>query len=96
MWQQMIVVVIVAGAVLHACAKYLPVAWRRRMVYLLSARGADQRRMAALFQTKPSCDDGCASCGSCGDAAAPASAAPVAAGGDAGPARRVIRLRVQS
>ncbi|MES2743535.1 MAG: DUF6587 family protein [Pseudomonadota bacterium] len=97
MWQQLIVAVIVVGAGLHACTKYLPVAWRRRIVYLLSARGADQRRMAAVFQTQASCDDGCASCTSCGsEGAASAPSASLAAGVDAGPARRVIRLHVQS
>ncbi|HAT31075.1 MAG TPA: hypothetical protein DCW29_09565 [Janthinobacterium sp.] len=85
MWQQLIVFVIVAAAALHAAGKYLPAAWRERMVYFLVRRGAGQARMAAWFNTRASCGDGCSSCGSCADQAAP----PVA---DVASARRVIKL----
>jgi hypothetical protein len=65
MWQEMIVGVIVALAVLHACTKYLPAAWRQRIVFFLTKRGLDQDRLAKIFKTQSSCGDGCGSCGSC-------------------------------
>jgi hypothetical protein len=93
MWQQVIVAVIVAAAVLHFCARYLPAAWRRQIVYFLSRRGFDQNRLARLFRTQSSCGDGCSSCGSCDSTpAAPSSsdAPPPSA-----PLKRVIKLHVQ-
>ena len=89
MWQQVIVGLIVAAALLHFCTKYLPAAWRRQIVFALTRRGFNQDKLAKLFKTESSCGDGCGSCGSCGDA--PAEEKPA---GD-GPARRVIKLRVQ-
>jgi hypothetical protein len=91
--QQVIVGVIVAAAALHFCTKYLPAAWRQQIVYFLTRRGYDQNKVAALFNTKSSCGDGCSSCGSCGTTPS-ASAAP--SGGDtAQPLKRVIKLHVQ-
>ncbi|MES2259868.1 MAG: DUF6587 family protein [Pseudomonadota bacterium] len=88
MWQNLIVALIVAAAALHACTKYLPAAWRRRIVHALAQRGFNQDKMAKLFKTQASCGDGCGSCGSCEtDAPAPPPAAPGA--------QRVIMLRVQ-
>ncbi|SFV06702.1 DUF6587 family protein [Pseudoduganella namucuonensis] len=88
MWQQIIVGVIVAAALLHACTKYLPAAWRRRVVHALSRRGFDQDKLAKLFKTQSSCGDGCGSCGSC-DTPAPPSPPDIPG------ARRVIKLHVQ-
>jgi hypothetical protein len=89
MWQELIVGVIVAACAFHAATKYLPAAWRRRIVHALSRRGFDQDKLAKLFKTQSSCGDGCGSCGSCETPAA--SDAPK----DTGVARRVIQLRVQ-
>ena len=71
MWQEMIVGVIVALAVLHACTKYLPAAWRQRIVFFLTKRGLDQDRLAKIFKTQSSCGDGCGPCGSCESDARP-------------------------
>ena len=90
-WQQVIVGVIVAAAALHFCTKYLPAAWRKQIVYFLTRRGYDQNKVAALFNTKSSCGDGCASCGSCETPpAAPADGADTSQ-----PLKRVIKLHVQ-
>jgi hypothetical protein len=90
-WQEVIVFVIVAAAALHFCTKYLPAAWRKQIVYFLARRGFDQNKMAALFNSKSSCGDGCASCGSCGSTPAASSGAP----DNAKPLQRVIKLHVQ-
>ncbi|MDC8759468.1 DUF6587 family protein [Janthinobacterium fluminis] len=87
MWQEAIVVCIVAAAVLHAAGKYLPAAWRRRIVAALTRCGASEARMAALFKTAPSCTDGCASCGSCSSEPAP----PL----EAVDAKRVIKVHAR-
>ncbi|WP_295991066.1 DUF6587 family protein [Rugamonas sp.] len=98
--QQVIVGIIVAAALLHFCSKYLPAAWRQQIVYFLTRRGYDQTRLAALFKTKSSCGDGCASCGSC-ETPAPSGAADGAGASTSSPssssskAQRVIPLRVQ-
>ncbi len=88
MWQQTIVVLIVAAALLHASTKYLPAAWRRQIVYALSRRGLSQDKLARLFKVK---DDGCGSgCGSCGSCSTDQSAPP------SPPTKhRVIKLHVQ-
>jgi hypothetical protein len=88
MWQQAIVAIIVAAAALHACTKYLPATWRRRIVHFLTLRGFNQDKLARLFKTQSSCGDGCSSCGSC-DTDTPASPP------DAPASRRVIKLHVQ-
>jgi hypothetical protein len=106
MWQQIIVALIVAAAVLHFCTKYLPAAWRQQIVYFLTRRGFDQNKLAKLFKTKSSCGDGCGSCGSCETPApmsASASAPPSASGAQSSPSpadasaprKRVIMLHVQ-
>ena len=90
-WQQMIVAVIVAVAVLHFCTKYLPSAWRQQIVYFLVKRGFDEQKTAKLFKTTASCGDGCGSCGSC-------DSTPAAAPSDSSnstPLKRVIKLHVQ-
>jgi hypothetical protein len=90
-WQQVIVAVIVAVAVLHFCTKYLPAAWRRQIVHFLVKRGFDEQKTAKLFKTTASCGDGCGSCGSCDTtpAAAPSDTA------NSTPHKRVIKLHVQ-
>ncbi|OEZ98840.1 DUF6587 family protein [Duganella phyllosphaerae] len=100
MWQNLIVAVIVAAALLHFSTKYLPAAWRRQIVYLLARHGVNQDKAARFFKTTPDCGSGCGSCGSCGtDAKAPAAGAAGAAGAsraDASqPLKRVIPLHVQ-
>lgn len=91
LWQQAIVAVIVALAVLHFCTKYLPAAWRRQIVYFLVKRGFDEQKTAKLFKTTPSCGSGCGSCGSCG----PTPAAAPAPESSSTPHQRVIKLHVQ-
>ncbi|KQX00363.1 hypothetical protein ASC94_29700 [Massilia sp. Root418] len=93
MWQQIIVGLIVAAALLHASTKYLPAAWRRRIVYALARRGLDEDMLARFFKVQDSCGSGCGSCGSCDtgssgkDSAAPPPSPPAS--------RRVIKLHVQ-
>lgn len=87
--QYVIVAAIVVAAAVHAATKYLPAAWRRRIVHALTRRGFDQDKMAKLFKTESSCGSGCGSCGSCEtDSAAPPPP-------DAPTARRVIKLHQQ-
>jgi hypothetical protein len=90
MWQEIIVALIVAAALLHFSTKYLPLAWRRRIVYTLGKRGLDEVRLARLFKTQGGggCGDegGCSSCGSCDSTPAADHAAP---------RQRVIKLHVQ-
>ena len=97
MWQQIIVGLIVAAALLHFCTKYLPAAWREQIVYFLTRRGFDQAKLAKLFKTQSSCGDGCGSCGSC-DTSAPAAQTSSASSPDAtttAPHKRIIKLHVQ-
>ncbi|GAB2847447.1 hypothetical protein GCM10027277_14430 [Pseudoduganella ginsengisoli] len=99
MWQQMIVGVIVAVCALHACARYMPLAWRQQVVYALTRRGLDQARLAKLFKTESSCGSGCGSCGSASSSKAAACGTPSSSGPtapiDSTTTRRVIRLHVQ-
>lgn len=91
MWQEIIVALIVAAALLHFSTKYLPLALRRRIVYTLGKRGFDEQRLARFFKTQGGggCGDdgGCSSCGSCDTTPAKSDAAA--------PRRRVIKLHVQ-
>lgn len=91
MWQTLIVAVIVAAAAVHACTRYLPVAWRRQLVHILSQRGLNQARLAKLFKTEASCGDGCGSCSS----AKPCAPTEASIAASDTPTRRVIRLHVQ-
>jgi hypothetical protein len=91
MWQQLIVILIVAAAVLHFCTKYLPATLRKQIVHKLARRGLDQNQLAKLFNTQSSCgSDGCSSCGSCETGPKAQSDAPVST-----PLKRVIRLHPQ-
>ena len=89
-WQQLIVFFIVLLAALHACAKYMPVSWRQRVVYLLTRRGATSSAMAAWLAVDAGCGGGCSSCKS----AHPCIDANVSAEPEPTP-RRVIRLHLQ-
>jgi hypothetical protein len=62
--QYLIVAVIVLAAALYAGAKYLPLAWRERIVHRLS-RGTGQGWWVKWFGTDASCGSGCGACGSC-------------------------------
>ncbi|MET0267299.1 MAG: DUF6587 family protein [Duganella sp.] len=97
MWQNLVVFLIVAAALLHFCTRYLPLAWRRRIVALLARRGVNQDKAAKFFRITPDCGSGCGSCGSCesdaGDKAASGESANP--GESAGARRRVITLHVQ-
>jgi hypothetical protein len=99
MWQQIIVALIVMVALVHFSTKYLPVAWRKRIVYTLARRGLNEARLAKLFKTQGGggCgdDDGCSSCGSC-DTTPTRNNASAGAGANTGaPQQRVIKLHVQ-
>ena len=91
MWQNLIVAVIVAAALLHFSTRYLPAAWRRQIVYFLARRGVNQDQAAKFFKTTPDCGSGCGSCGT-DDKAAPAAGS---AGDTSQPLKRVIPLHVQ-
>jgi len=95
MWQQILVALIVAAAVLHFCTKYLPAAWRQQIVYFLVKRGYDQEKVSKLFNTKSSCGDGCSSCGSCETTPAASTDAAASASSPSTPLKRVIKLHVQ-
>jgi hypothetical protein len=100
MWQQLIVGVIVAACAFHAGTRYLPLAWRRQVVYALTRRGFDQARLAKLFKTESSCGSGCGSCGAGSSSKTTACGTPSSSSGASAPTdttttRRVIRLHVQ-
>jgi hypothetical protein len=65
MVQHVIVAIIVALAALYAGRKYLPAAWRRRAVWLLSRRGGKQSALVRWLDTDASCGSGCDTCKAC-------------------------------
>jgi len=65
MGQYLVVGLIVLLAALYAGGKYLPVAWRRKLVYKLRDRGQGNGRMAKWLDKDGSCGSGCDTCGSC-------------------------------
>jgi hypothetical protein len=65
MVQHLVVAVIVALAALYAGRKYLPAAWRRRVVFLLTRRGAAQSRLVRWLDTDATCGSGCDTCKAC-------------------------------
>ncbi|MDB5936732.1 MAG: hypothetical protein JWQ01_4076 [Massilia sp.] len=67
MVQNLIVAVIVAAAALYVARKYMPAGWRQKLVYLLTARGASQSKMAQWLNTQSSCGSGCETCKSCAE-----------------------------
>ena len=64
MIQYLIVGLIVAAAALYAAVKYLPRAWRERLVYRLSG-GTGKGRIVQWLGTDSSCGSGCDTCGTC-------------------------------
>ena len=64
MIQYLIVAVIVAFAALYAAVKYLPKAWREKLVYKLSG-GTGRGRIVQWLGTDSSCGSGCDTCGTC-------------------------------
>lgn len=86
MIQQAVVGMIVVLAALYALVKFMPAAWRRKLVYKLSHRG--QAKLARVVDSTGSCGGGgsaCDTCGTCEDEQAP----PAKDG------KRVIKLRVE-
>jgi hypothetical protein len=86
MVQYLVVTIIVLLAALYAGAKYLPVAWRRKLVYKLRDRGQGDGRVAKWLDKDGSCGSGCDTCGSCETEALPATDAK---------GRKVIQLHVK-
>jgi len=64
MWQELAVAVCVLVAAVYVGAKYLPAAWRVRIVNRLSKGGADSR-LVRWLDTGGSCGSGCSSCKTC-------------------------------
>lgn len=83
MWQELIVALIVLVAAVYIGAKYLPAAWRIRIVNRFSHGGAGSK-LVRWLDTGGSCGGGCKRCTACETPAAPA--AP------AGNQHRVIKL----
>ena len=65
MIQNAIAAIIVVLAALYVARKYLPVAWRTKIVYFFTARGASQINMARWLGTKSNCGSGCDTCKAC-------------------------------
>jgi hypothetical protein len=65
MMQYLVVGVIVLLAALYAAGKYLPVAWRRKLVYKLRDAGRGNGKLARWLDKDGSCGSGCDTCGSC-------------------------------
>lgn len=80
--QELAVGIIVALAALYLGAKYLPAAWRRKLVHRLS-QGGERSALVRWLDTSASCGSGCDSCNTCG----PAEPQPPAGG-----KHRVIKL----
>jgi hypothetical protein len=103
--QELAVAAIVAVAALYVGAKYLPAAWRRRIVFAL-ARSEGESKLARWLGTGSSCGTGCASCKACApatpeaaDGASTGTSPPDGRGSDGrrraarrSDARRVIKL----
>ncbi len=64
MWQELVVGLFVALAAVYVGAKYLPAAWRIRIVNRLSRGGADSK-LVRWLDTGGSCGSGCNSCNTC-------------------------------
>lgn len=69
MWQEIIVGIIVALALLYAVVKYLPERWRHALAGRLSRGGRASRWLVKWLDATASCGTGCGSgCNSCGPA----------------------------
>ena len=85
--QYLIVGVIVFFAALFAARKFMPAAWRTRLVYRLSrGRAGADSRLVRWLDTDASCGSGCDTCKACEDTPADA---PVEG------KHRVIKMRVE-
>jgi hypothetical protein len=84
--QYLVVALIVLLAALYAGGKYLPVAWRRKVVFGLRARGRGDGGLAKWLDKDGSCGSGCDTCGSCATEPLPAKDAQ---------GRKVIQLHVK-
>lgn len=62
--QELAAGIIVLLAALYLGAKYLPAAWRRRLVQRLSS-GGKQSWLVRWLDTSASCGSGCDSCNTC-------------------------------
>jgi len=68
MVQTIIVALVVLVAAVYVARKYLPAAWRRKLVYALTRRGAaEQSTLVRWLDTDASCGSGCDSCKACDD-----------------------------
>lgn len=65
MIQYLVVALIVVLAALYVGRKYLPAAWRRRVVHFFTKRGAEQSRLVRWLDTDASCGSGCNTCKAC-------------------------------
>lgn len=83
MWQELAVGLAVLVAAVYIGAKYLPAAWRLRLVNRLSRGGADSK-LVRWLDTGGSCGSGCNSCNTC--------ETPVEPTPPAGSKHRVIKL----
>jgi len=64
MWQEAVVALVVLCAAVYVGARYLPAAWRIRIVNRLSRGGTDSK-LVRWLDTADSCGGGCKSCNSC-------------------------------
>lgn len=64
MWQELVVAFAVLVAAVYVGAKYLPAAWRIRIVNRLS-RGGQDSTLVRWLDTADSCGGGCKSCNTC-------------------------------
>jgi hypothetical protein len=62
--QELAVAAIVVLAAVYVGAKYLPAAWRRRIVFALS-RSEGESKLTRWLGTETSCGSGCSSCKAC-------------------------------
>ena len=86
MWQELVVALVVVCAAVYVGAKYLPAAWRLRIVNRLSSGGADST-LVRWLDTGGSCGSGCNTCNTCDTNDTPAEPTP-----PAGNKHRVIKL----
>jgi hypothetical protein len=83
MWQELVVALVVLVAAVYIGARYLPAAWRIRIVNRLSRGGTDSM-LVRWLDTADSCGGGCKTCHTC---ETPAEPTPPAGG-----THRVIKL----
>jgi len=86
MWQELVVALVVVIAAVYVGAKYLPAAWRLRIVNRLSRGGTDSK-LVRWLDTGGSCGSGCNTCNTCSTDDQPATPTP-----PAGNKHRVIKL----